>query len=99
MFETLFKYPHAPARHREAQPTERQRFAIYRANEGAAARNTLLRIATEILANPKIPMAGGPTVNDVLALARQSLMWRKASSVLNHTKDLPVWRHISGETT
>ena len=58
MFETLFKYPHAPARHREGLTAdERQRFAIYRANEGAAARNTLLRIATEILANPKTSMA------------------------------------------
>jgi hypothetical protein len=99
MFETLFKYPHVLARHREGPAADgRQRFLIYRANEGAA-RNTLLRSATELLVIPRTSMARGPTVNDVLALTRQSLMWRRTSSVLNHTKDLLVWRHITGETT
>lgn len=49
MFETLFKYPRVLARHREGPATdERRRFLIHRANEGAA-RNTLLRTATELL--------------------------------------------------
>lgn len=49
MFETLFKYPRVLARHREGPAAdERRRFLIYRANEGAA-RNTLLRTATELL--------------------------------------------------
>jgi hypothetical protein len=38
-------------------------------------------------------------VNDLLALTRQSLMWRRTRSVHNHTKHLPVWHHINGETT
>jgi integrase/recombinase XerD len=49
MFESLFKYPTVLARHVEGPAADdRQRFLHHRANEGAA-RNTLLRIARELL--------------------------------------------------
>ena len=49
MFESLFKYPTVLARHVEGPVAdERKRFLLYRANEGAA-RETLLRIARELL--------------------------------------------------
>jgi hypothetical protein len=70
MFETLFKYPHVLARHREGPTADGcQRFLIYRANE-RAARNVLLRTARELLVIPRTSMARGPTVNDVLALTK-----------------------------
>jgi hypothetical protein len=66
MFETLFKYPHVLARHREGPTADgRQRFLIYRANQGAA-RNTV----TELLVIPRTSMTRGPTANDVLVLSK-----------------------------
>jgi integrase/recombinase XerD len=49
MFESLFQYPTVLARHRDGPAAdERRRFLLHRAKEGAA-RDTLLRIARELL--------------------------------------------------
>src|SRR4029077_16686852 len=64
MFTSLFKYPTVLRRHLEDPAAdERERFLLHRANQGAA-RDTLLRIARELLVIVRnVSMARGKAIN------------------------------------